>query len=289
MDDSRRHTRARDADRNEAVDLIDTAYSDGQLTAAEREQRSTHALQAGTLGALDSLTRDLQPFPAPTPATPRRRRVGLLVAAIVVVAGGIGAVAAIAGQDDPGSAPPSQVQPQAEAEPEVAVGDEPVLDAKPLRYSLTPRGVRNFIKIHGEEFGTTKAAAFGFSRDSVIIAKHGPNGARAWRYTSLGRFADHGAYTYVDQETGEVRPRTFPPGEVDLTEVDIEAVFDNLESVKDATGRSHFPTLGFDVTISEGSVTVSVAAGDSRDATGCLLQRTRVDGTALGEPEPCEN
>jgi hypothetical protein len=52
--------RARDADREEAVDFIEAAYSDGQLTREEYDVRTGKALRAQKLTELDRLVRDLQ-------------------------------------------------------------------------------------------------------------------------------------------------------------------------------------------------------------------------------------
>lgn len=278
MNADRSHTRAKDADRNDTVDLIDAAYSDGQLTAAEREQRTTHALQARTLGALESLTRDLQPVPAVIAPPVRRRRTGLVIAAIVVVAGGIGASFALSGDDEPTPAPTAQTDTEVVEQPEeVEIGDEPVLDAKPLRYSFTPDGVRNYIELYEQEFGTTTALAFGFTtQGKVIAARPDPRGPRKWDFLNQ-RLVDSGFYL----------SRDFPPGEVDLRDLDVDAAFRNLEAVKKATGRSSFPTLGMSVVISDGTAGVSVAAGDSR-TQDCLMQWTSMDGEVLGDPVQCE-
>ncbi|GAA1925916.1 DUF1707 SHOCT-like domain-containing protein [Nocardioides hwasunensis] len=52
--------RARDSDRNEAIEVIETAWSDGQLAREEYDARTTKALTATTLGDLERLVRDLQ-------------------------------------------------------------------------------------------------------------------------------------------------------------------------------------------------------------------------------------
>jgi hypothetical protein len=52
--------RARDADREEAIDFIEAAYSDGQLTREEYDVRTGKALQAQRISDLDRLVRDLQ-------------------------------------------------------------------------------------------------------------------------------------------------------------------------------------------------------------------------------------
>ncbi|WP_405486853.1 DUF1707 domain-containing protein [Nocardia sp. NBC_00511] len=72
-------TRARDIDRVNARALLDAAYEEGELGAAEYHQRSERAQAAQTLGELQALVGDLQPNKTaaqiPTPGSRRRRRV----------------------------------------------------------------------------------------------------------------------------------------------------------------------------------------------------------------------
>lgn len=108
--------RARDADRDQAVEALLEAYVDGQLDADERERRTALALSATHLVDLEPLTADLQvpakaavPSTAGTPqSTPVRRpapktarsserdgwplgaEVGLGVAVVSLLIGGVG-------------------------------------------------------------------------------------------------------------------------------------------------------------------------------------------------------
>lgn len=58
-------TRAKDSDRNDTCQILDTALSDGQLSMAEHEQRVKSATSAATLGDLRALVDDLQTANAP--------------------------------------------------------------------------------------------------------------------------------------------------------------------------------------------------------------------------------
>ena len=58
-------TRAKDSDRNDICQILDTALSEGQLSMAEHEQRVKSATSAATLGELRSLVGDLQTANAP--------------------------------------------------------------------------------------------------------------------------------------------------------------------------------------------------------------------------------
>lgn len=53
-------TRAKDSDRNETCQILDTALADGQLSMAEHGERVKTATNASTLGQLQDLVSDLQ-------------------------------------------------------------------------------------------------------------------------------------------------------------------------------------------------------------------------------------
>ncbi|MBB3601087.1 hypothetical protein FHT40_000720 [Mycolicibacterium sp. BK556] len=58
-------TRAKDTDRNDTCQILDTALSEGQLSMSEHQQRVKAATNATTLGDLRSLVGDLQTANAP--------------------------------------------------------------------------------------------------------------------------------------------------------------------------------------------------------------------------------
>ncbi|AQT82417.1 hypothetical protein B1R94_29005 [Mycolicibacterium litorale] len=58
-------TRAKDTDRNDTCQILDTALSEGQLSMAEHQQRVKAATNATTLGDLRALVSDLQTANAP--------------------------------------------------------------------------------------------------------------------------------------------------------------------------------------------------------------------------------
>jgi hypothetical protein len=68
-------TRAKDSDRNDICQILDTALSEGQLSMTEHEQRVKAATTATTLGDLRALVSDLQtgnsPVQLPTLTKPR--------------------------------------------------------------------------------------------------------------------------------------------------------------------------------------------------------------------------
>lgn len=265
--DGRDAIRARDADRSLAVELIDAAFSDGQLTAGEREDRCDRVLAAETLGELRLLTRDLQAPAAEKPRRARRRMVPGVVAALVAF--GI-VVGVVIGNDDEPEAPAPQTQvhsaaPQGvEAEP-TKEPDPPKRKPQPLRYSLTERGIRNFITLYRREFGTTKGVAFGLHRDRVNVARRGANDrVRWWQYVD-GHFVDGGYY----------EEREFEPGQIDITDLDIKAMLAGLEQVKDRVGLDEFRYLGASVVIASGQKGAWLVAGNR---ASCQADWMTLDG-----------
>lgn len=91
-------TRAKDSDRNDTCQVLDSALSEGQLSMAEHRERVRSATHAATLGELGALVADLQnsnaPVQLPTLKSPSRLRSngwGIAVAALgVAVLLGIG-------------------------------------------------------------------------------------------------------------------------------------------------------------------------------------------------------
>ncbi len=84
-------TRAKDSDRNDTCQILDTALAEGQLSMAEHGDRVKSATNAATLGELQSLVADLQTGQSPVqlPTLSSRR--------LPTMGGGWGLRAAIAG------------------------------------------------------------------------------------------------------------------------------------------------------------------------------------------------
>jgi hypothetical protein len=83
-------TRAKDSDRNDTCQILDSALSEGQLSMAEHEERVKAATNAATLGELQSLVDDLQNSNAPVQLPDLKTRPRLQ-------SGGWGMRAAVAG------------------------------------------------------------------------------------------------------------------------------------------------------------------------------------------------
>ena len=67
-------TRAKDTDRNDTCQILDSALADGQLSMDEHRTRVALATQAETLGDLQSLISDLQTANAPVQLPDLKRR-----------------------------------------------------------------------------------------------------------------------------------------------------------------------------------------------------------------------
>lgn len=271
-------TRARDADRNIAVELIDAAYSDGQLTAVERERRMERALNAATLGDLRRVTRDLQ-APIVKAAAARKRRVVGPVVAVLVAAGIV--VGVLAGTGDDEEPPPQQEQeqtaaPSAAPEP-TEESDPPKKKPKPLRYSFDVQGVNNFITRYEKEFGTTKGVGFGFDRHNVVIGRRAKSGQiREWKFTD-GEFTDNG-----------YRSDTFEPGNIDIAELNVKTAFRKLERIKDRLGLERFPRLGMSVVVASGQHGAWLVAGKkSTSLSECQADWMTLDGAVKQRGTPC--
>lgn len=277
--------RAKDVDRTETIEVIDAAYADGQLSRVEKEHRTHRALTATTLGDLDLLTNDLQAVPAQSAPVVRRRGRLLAGAAAAVLLLGVGAFAVFGGDDEAAPEPDrsDQAAPVEEERRPVEVADPPKVKKEPLEYSLTRQGVRNFVKIHRKQFGTTRAVAVGFQGAHVNVARRSPDGPQHWQYVD-GHFVDAGSY--ADGAQDGVVDRSFPPGSVDLADLDIDAMFDNLAAVEKATGRSTFPTRGLSVVVDGGRPGVYVVAGD-KDTPSCAVWWTTMSGDVLRDDLTC--
>lgn len=92
MTDRGGRTRARDADRDQVVALLEAAFVDGQLDRADYDQRVGQALAAKTLGELEPLTHDLQSDEVDVTAESPRfgRRAALAAGLGLVLLGGAG-------------------------------------------------------------------------------------------------------------------------------------------------------------------------------------------------------
>lgn len=186
--------RARDADRQHAVDLIDDAFVDGQLTQADHELRVERALSAVTVDELEALVRDLQSPPDAVAASPRPRRRGRLVAAVAAVLV-IGGAVWLWSTDDESASPAPVVQAQPaepvapiEAPPSEAPEPEVEEPPEPAPFDLTAENVRKFRRLYEAKVGTFDTYSLSLHRHSfaATVPVRGRN-ARAERWDFWGR------------------------------------------------------------------------------------------------------
>jgi len=221
--------RARDADRERYVDVIETAYVDGQLGDADRELRISRALTAETLDELDSLTRDLQNQPQPVaaatraparPSSPSSHAAGSAGKAMTIgvsVVVGLVFLGAVSAMEDADQAWESEV---------VEVPWEQ-LDAETSApgFRMTNRGVRELVSAYVGQFGTLEAyeVAFHPRRVTVQVPVRGPR-PRSERWTWDGEWRkDSDAAAVVGQRR-----------RVDLGTVDAERLVDNIATARRA-------------------------------------------------------
>ena len=225
--------RARDADRDASVELIEAAYVDGQLNPADRDLRVGRALAAETLDELQSLTRDLQrPQGQVQPVMPSRppsrlssgsRRVGgvlvgLVVFVALVVAGVTGIVALFFFASSGGEVATSTGVPSASAAPEVSVEE-----VEAPTFEMTAREVRRFLRAYEEQFGTLEVYQAGFypTRVGVMVPVRGSR-PRMERWSWTGEWRQ-------DTEASRV---IGPDGIVDLGTLDVGRMFANIDTAR---------------------------------------------------------
>ena len=199
--------RARTQDRDQAVEVINTAYAQGQLTDAEREDRVHRALVATHVGDLAQVTADLQPAQKTPQAsqvsqnwwqrTSTRTKLAVGAAALVLVGGGV--VATQTG------------------------GDEPVaVVGAPYFVPVTAEAFTDLVADQEAEFGTTRSYGVNLQEQISTVAVPTDDGRarfQEWRPREDGTFAAH------DDPEGAGEYREF-----DLADVDLAALEANLDA-----------------------------------------------------------
>jgi hypothetical protein len=219
--------RAKDADRDRYVEVIEAAYVDGQIGDADRELRVSRALAAQTLDDLETLTRDLQNRPVPPAAAPPRptarngRLAGLVAAlgALVVLLGvGVAGLVVFSATGEPDESPTVVIS--GEAVPVPAEGD--VVEEQPS-FEMTAPEVRRFVRAYEREFGTLDAYDVGFypSRVGVQVPVRGSR-PRFERWTWDGEWTQ-------DTEASAVRGLNEL---VDLGALDVRRLFANIATAR---------------------------------------------------------
>lgn len=158
--------------------MLDAVYEEGQLSPDEHEARTAAAMAGATLGELRALTADLQipdyvrsPAPLAPPGVSGRRRLaigaGLAALAIVVVAG---AVAIASASEDAAPAEAPAAEPTAAP---VAAGEPEPIVVEPID-TLSADGLRQFLRLLQERFGTVVVDDVSLYRDNAILTQPVP-------------------------------------------------------------------------------------------------------------------
>ena len=230
--------RAKDADRDRCIELIEAAYVDGQIGDADRELRVGRALSAETLDELQTLTRDLQPpaglgapatapgagsAPAPAPSLVPRLVGGAFALFFVGVALFIGVIAVtmFVALDGDSSSDSGTAFESIPADPDVSVDEQEQVVAP--SFAMTPGQVRAFLDAYEDQFGTLDVLEAGFypERVGVEVPVRGSR-PRMERWSWTGEWRQ-------DTEASAV---TGPGGTIDLGTVDVRRLFANIDKAR---------------------------------------------------------
>jgi hypothetical protein len=218
--------RARDADRDRYVDVIEAAYVDGQLGEQDRELRVSRALVAETLAELEGLTRDLQnrPVPAsprtPTPAAPAPARpalrpgisAGKVLGTAAAALAGLGIVAVLA-------AGQSAQQPSEYSVP------TPRVMTSSTGFTMKAASVRELVGSYEARFGSLEAYEVTFFPHRVVVQVPLPGPSPRFEVWSWD-----GTWTKDADQAALVEPHA----RVDLGDLDAGRLVDNIRTAKGA-------------------------------------------------------
>lgn len=209
--------RARTADREAAVELINTAYVDGQLSGTERDDKVSRALEARTMAQVERATSGLQ---TPLPTTPtaavstgrfgrwwrgRSRAARTGIAAVLVVALSGAVVAMLDQADDQRQVVQTQRRP-------VAVDAEMVSD---------------LLVDYQSKFDTTRSYGIIVMRDwtrVLVPTEDGRARYEEWTLVTDGTFEQTGTRGADDLK------------EFDLADVDVDALTATIKAARSDLG-----------------------------------------------------
>jgi hypothetical protein len=251
-----RGTRAKDSDRTETCQVLDSALAEGQLSIEEHRQRVSMATNAATLGELRSLVDDLQapnavqPFATQAPKLSNRAALVAVIGVLVVCVAAVGWL--VVGSDDAtegsAAAPATHVlagEPVAdatEAKPTAVPEDPPPVVLTPPPNLHTVAGMTRVIDEIRMRFGDTMGYELAIKPDEAILARADPTDdqskliysfERGWgdpsdsRRSDTDDLTDLGAFDVAAAASAlQAAPETLriPPGDVSETFIDIDYV-----------------------------------------------------------------
>jgi hypothetical protein len=186
-------TRAKDSDRNDTCQILDSALSDGQLSMEEHRTRVALATGAETLGDLQSLVSDLQTNNAPVQlpdlkkrprlsSAGRSRGVGIAMAVVFVVLGILIGWGLYGNTSSPLS---FQTDPGAKTD-----GVAPNVSAPP-RLLHSVGGLNGLLQQSRMKFGDTTGYSLIIYPDYAVMERADPNDdRRVLRYNYRGGWQD---------------------------------------------------------------------------------------------------
>jgi hypothetical protein len=269
-------TRAKDSDRNDTCQILDSALSDGQLSMEEHRTRVAQATQAETLGDLQSLVSDLQTENAPVqlPDLKQRPRISAAgtgwgiraaVAGVLVVLG----IAIGWGLYGNTTSPLSFT-----SDPGAKSDGIPATVLTPPRRLQSLGGLNGLFEQMKQKFGDTQGYRLVVYPDYASLNRPDPNDDRKQAsYTYRGGFGDPSLS--AKDANGKL---------VDLSKFDVKAIVGILRGAPETLGMTPGDVTSTyliiepnsDVTAPEGSLEVSIYI--SSDFGGGHLE-LNADGT----------
>lgn len=218
-------TRAKDSDRNDTCQVLDTALSEGQLSMEEHRQRVSAATTAATLGELQALVADLQTSNAPVqlPKLKSRNQIQggdgwgmrIAVAAVFVVLG-VGLGWGIFGSNSPLAADPG-------AAPDGIAANTQA----PPRLLHSANGLNGLFAQARKKWGDTMGYSLTIYPDYASMERADPNDARrTLRYLYRGGWDDNPSVSAISD--GEKL--------VDLAKFDVNAIIGRLRGAPQILG-----------------------------------------------------
>jgi hypothetical protein len=254
-------TRAADLDRSKICATLDRAFADGQLDAAEHEERVNRAMAAKTLAELHPLVADLQPIREHAPVEPtnpgRRALIAIGVAGLVI---GAGLAAFVIGR--PGADPPA-AQAYHYSAP-VYVPSSPIVASVPQL--MTVDGFDTFLADTRKTFGDTMITRLSVFGDNALVTRPAAGSdARVQMYNYRGGYP---APTFA------LRPPD--AADVDLAKLNVPKIMGLVAGAAQSLHVDSPATVSFDIDGRDGG-TVTIHARNTFAESGTLV--LGIDGT----------
>jgi len=244
-------TRAKDSDRNDTCQVLDTALGEGQLSMDEHRQRVAAATNAGTLGELQALVSDLQTANAPvqlpklksqSPIASAGGGWGMRIAVgAVLVLFGIGVGWGIFGQGSPLS---STLRSSSASDPGAKPDGIAANTQAPPRLLHSANGLNGLLDQTRKKFGDTMGYSLVIYPDYAVMERPDPADDRrtvsynyrgGWKSSSVSgkdsdaKLVDLGKFD-VNAIVGRLRGA---PQILGIEQKDVKNVYLNIEPSKD--------------------------------------------------------